>query len=330
MLYAKNENNVLIHASKANKNERYFCTCCSKPVVLKQGHYKRAHFAHEVLHDCFNFSIKKESSEHLFCKQFIYQLLNEGDCHLEYYMHEIEQIPDVFLLPNIIFEVQLSVISTEMIYMRTKGFHALGHRVFWVVDRASLHFKGQTVKLNAFQHAMIEPHLFCLFCFDFKHQALYALMFTECVKLNTYRYQKIIIHSKSDVLKILKSANRLYKKHIHRLSQSEKRKYIKQCKQKKSVLEPTLSALYQMRMSHELPEIIGVVLPLQIYIRAHPIAWQTQLLKGLKFNERIDYRKLLQIQSHMLYGITEEEVINDLLKSYFGILKEIRANMLEK
>lgn len=72
MLYAKNENNELIHASKASKNERYFCTCCTKPVLLKQGQYKRAHFAHEVLHDCFNFSIKKESSAHLFCKQHIY------------------------------------------------------------------------------------------------------------------------------------------------------------------------------------------------------------------------------------------------------------------
>ena len=54
-------------------------------------------------------------------------------------------------------------------------------------------------------------------------------------------------------------------------------------------LEPTLSAIYQLRLSDDqATQFLGYIFPNQIYI-THPIAWQAQLLLYLTHKINFNY-----------------------------------------
>ena len=66
---------------------------------------------------------------------------------------------------------------------------------------------------------------------------------------------------------------------IYKLSKRTINNYILQCRRKNSVLEPTLSAIYQLQMNdNEVCINTGFIFPNQIYIETHPVEWQLNYL----------------------------------------------------
>ena len=52
MYQAENENKIRIEAEEATKGLKYFCPCCGKEVILKQGDVVTWHFAHKSSKEC--------------------------------------------------------------------------------------------------------------------------------------------------------------------------------------------------------------------------------------------------------------------------------------
>ena len=65
--------------------------------------------------------------------------------------------------------------------------------------------------------------------------------------------------------------------HIFKLTKSEIHYYLNQCRRKNSVLEPSLSVIYQLRLTDEaVYHNFGYIFPSQLYIENHPVQWQLQ------------------------------------------------------
>lgn len=69
MLYALTKDSKMITAKAATKEQKYYCPSCHEPVILRQGHYYTAHFAH-LKRTCGTFS-EGETSEHLRGKKLL-------------------------------------------------------------------------------------------------------------------------------------------------------------------------------------------------------------------------------------------------------------------
>ncbi|PTJ89318.1 competence protein CoiA, partial [Mammaliicoccus sciuri] len=109
MLMGLNQHNQLIYAQHAKTNEIYSCPDCLSELVIKKGKHTVAHFAHKVDSYCLRNSYKKESLDHISSKHHIYACLNgKVNIDMEYYISEIEQIPDIMINKNIVVEFQYS------------------------------------------------------------------------------------------------------------------------------------------------------------------------------------------------------------------------------
>ncbi|MCE4955728.1 competence protein CoiA [Macrococcoides caseolyticum] len=150
MLRAKNSAGILVDAKYAQPG-RYTCPICEQPVVLKQGKVKLPHFAHQSIKDCFMTTYKKESVAHLEGKYALYDLFSPTSCYMEYYLAEIEQIPDCFHPAGIAFELQMSVIAPMHIATRSRGYHSIGIDVVWIAKFEDLKLSGCILKLSHFR-----------------------------------------------------------------------------------------------------------------------------------------------------------------------------------
>ena len=55
MFFAIDENENIVIAENAKKDEKYFCPMCKAEVRLRSGKLNATHFAHESLEDCDDF-----------------------------------------------------------------------------------------------------------------------------------------------------------------------------------------------------------------------------------------------------------------------------------
>ena len=97
MIYALNDQNERINASKAVKEKSYLCPnleCENRELILKKGHIRIPHFAHKSQNDC---TWEPESEAHIMCKTFFQSKLDLDKQFVEYY--GIEGVrPDVFAI----------------------------------------------------------------------------------------------------------------------------------------------------------------------------------------------------------------------------------------
>jgi len=112
------------------------CPECGDPVVLKTGHNRINHFAHE--HPLATHYSENESDEHRKCKMEIFEALcklpNVRGAELERPMGANR--PDIFAYINgtpVAIEVQLSNLSVETIMQRTIEYHRKGIYVLWLL-----------------------------------------------------------------------------------------------------------------------------------------------------------------------------------------------------
>src|SRR5699024_10394754 len=77
---------------------------------------------------------------HFASKHHIYSSLNKKvQIDMEYYLHEIEQIPDILLNRKLVIEFQYSSINLEMLDSRTAVFWALNLNMIWISNMTSVY-----------------------------------------------------------------------------------------------------------------------------------------------------------------------------------------------
>ena len=106
--------------------------------------------------------------------------------------------------------------------------------------------------------------------------------------------------------------------HIFKLTKSEIHYYLNQCRRKNSVLEPSLSAIYQLRLTDEVYHNFGYIFPYQLYIENHPVQWQLQfkLFNEQEFDVHQCLKAFLKFRQMYLNTISMDCVVSELINHY--------------
>ncbi|UBH23035.1 hypothetical protein LAU42_03615 [Macrococcus armenti] len=331
MIQAMNIHGEIVQAQFANKSDRYFCPVCQQQVMLKSGHVNVPHFAHIKSKDCFAHIYRKETAAHIEGKYKLYALFGSKYASMEYYLSEIEQIPDVYLHEGIALELQLSTIPAHLIESRTRGYQSMNINVCWIADYNSLNLNGNVLTLNYFQQSLIHYPSRALFTLNITTGDVYALRIIQVTGRNQYVVTQLKIESMDAFLNALNAPCHNGKDYV--LNQGETMQYIRSCKHKRSVLEPTLSALYQLRIHHnDIPLQFRIVMMEQLYLYTHPMLWQLELERMVQ-TQSFTLQKFLEIINiHPVARcyIHDFALCNHILEKYYRITKQMRAKSIEK
>ncbi len=148
MIYALNDQNERINASKAEKGKSYSCPnldCDNKELILKKGQIRIPHFAHKSHKDC---SSEPESEAHILCKIFFQSLLDLDKQFVEYY--GIKGVrPDV-LYDQFALEIQCSTITVNEVKRRNKIYEKNGYIAIWIFLEDEFKPKKKTKEPKAY------------------------------------------------------------------------------------------------------------------------------------------------------------------------------------
>ncbi|HCN61163.1 MULTISPECIES: competence protein CoiA [Mammaliicoccus] len=328
MLIGLNQNSELIYAQHAKSQEIYKCPECLSELILKKGKHMVTHFAHKANSYCMRNSYKKESLMHLASKHHIYSHLNNKvTIDMEYYLPEIDQIPDIIINRNLIVEFQYSSISLDLLMDRTEGFKALNMKVIWIGK--DIDYRNGIMHLSYFEAALINHCERTLITYNPNNQML----------IRYERIQSLDKHTFIGFKKEIKWEDLLNSYHVQDvpnlyLSDRAYDNYLSKCRKSRNVLEPTLSLLYNARLIHKKRlQIIGVIVPEQIYFLTHCITWQSYLFYEMekrtftfeKFYNFIEFRTFHD------YSFSKKEILLKALNSYISIIHQkaiSRANLI--
>ncbi|EHI68547.1 CoiA-like protein [Streptococcus ictaluri 707-05] len=111
----------------------FFCPACHSPLRLKNGHFKRPHFAHVTLKHCSVYG-ENESAQHLSLKASLYHNLSQTQkVVIEQYIPSLNQVADLLVNDCLALEVQLSSMSFLALAKRTKSYQEQGYQVRWLL-----------------------------------------------------------------------------------------------------------------------------------------------------------------------------------------------------
>ena len=270
MYIANDEQGTQILAHNAVKNGRYYCPVCDTPVVLKAGSVKVPHFSHHHIFQCSRYLYKRESLLHLRLKHDLYLELNRFyDTAMEYYLESIEQIPDLLIEQRLALEIQLSRISPELILSRTAGYYKLGMRVMWLLDEKEIKTEGLHVYLNHFQLSTMTNDIVYTVNPDTLNVTAWHIGHTAGLNRFTFKKENIELH---EILTYVKSD---VWDETYTLTRGTVKKIIQREKAQKSVLNPTLTYMYQLGLAPDtLPAFLYITSFEERYIINSPIEWK--------------------------------------------------------
>lgn len=163
MLKAITNEGELISAQDVHKykEKSFYCPECKEVVILKNGIFKKSHFAHKPQSQCFE-SYEKESEVHLKGKLLLYALLKKHyrNVEIEKYFANIDQRADISFEHNggvYAIEFQCSTIPTKIVHKRTNGYIKAGIKPLWILSHKQLHTIGNHLfSLTAFHYAFLQ------------------------------------------------------------------------------------------------------------------------------------------------------------------------------
>ncbi|CEG22267.1 Competence protein CoiA-like family protein [Planococcus massiliensis] len=152
------------------EKERFYCSRCHTPVVLKVGDIKIPHFAHKTLSGC-DYSHEPESSLHLHGKLSLLQFFQNRQlqCELEKFLPAIRQRADLLVEGRTAIEFQCSTIPQKDVVHRTEGYLQLGIEPIWIgglddpPNESIQIIRLKTYETELFQHKGQNPYLLA-FC----------------------------------------------------------------------------------------------------------------------------------------------------------------------
>ena len=292
MYIANDEHGRQILAHDAVKSGRYFCPVCDMPVVLKAGSVKVPHFSHHHILQCSRYLYKRESLLHLKLKHDLYLQMNPYyNTSMEYYLESIEQIPDILIEHRLALEIQLSRISPELILSRTRGYFKLGMQVMWLLDEKEVKQEGTLLYLNHFQLSTMISGIIYTVNTDTLHITAWHIGHTAGLNRFCFKKEQIELHE------LLTYDKRDAWEETYTLTRGTVKKIIQREKAQKSVLNPTLTYMYQLGLTPDtLPEFLYISSFEERYIINSPIEWK------------------LYIYYHLSNGIFNREQFTDFIK----------------
>ncbi|MBH4694863.1 competence protein CoiA [Staphylococcus aureus] len=319
MLVALNEEKERVLATTALRKTQYFCPVCGKQVILKRGLKVISHFAHKHLAEqkCFN----NETIKHYKSKLILAQMIQQQGCKVEIepFLKEIKQIPDILINNKYVIELQYSPIPYKQILQRTEGLKKMGYKVSWLLN--DVDYCHNKVKFNHFQSMFINPITRKLHTFNLEKKQI--MMFQQIQYLGGHKY--VAEKRNAKISELFNEAPCDYHV-VYKLSKFAINQYIKYCRWQNSVLEPTLSAMYQLQLTdQEVGYNYGYIFPEQIYIENHPIEWQLQVDLWLKngksklVNDNLNYFKL---KKFIVALESKTAIIEKLINNYLNICSD--------
>ncbi len=234
---------------------------------------------------------------------------------IEPYCPTIQQYPDILVNSKYVIEIQFSRIDIEEIIERTKGFKQLNMEVIWLIQDCRYH-RGR-LYLNSFQAHFIHPINRCLYVWNQKNKCV--VLYSQIQHIGGKQFI-----AKQTVIEINELVNQISimstpYQHIFKLTKSEIHYYLNQCRRKNSVLEPSLSAMYQLRLTDEaVYHNFGYIFPYQLYIENHPVQWQLQfkLLNEQECDVHQCLKAFLKFRQMYLNTISMDCVVSELINHY--------------
>lgn len=315
MLVAINKLGEQINACKASKKESYVCPYCGTELILKSGHKVISHFAHKV--NVHRKCSKGETEKHYDVKYYIANQLKFSGYHVEIepFCPEIMQFPDILVNSNFVIEVQFSRISFQEILERTNGFKKLNMKVMWIIEDSNYH-KG-VLYLNTFQSYFINPHTRVLFTWNHRKRCIVKYHHIQHLEGKKFLAKRLMVNIDNIMCDDITISPYTYK-----LKKQSVMNYIQTCRRKNSVLEPSLSAMYQLRLTDELAwESTGYICPNQLYIENHPVQWQLelQLLQQQAQNINLKLKDILKFRRFYLNDYSKTKIIDELIDQYLSV-----------
>lgn len=318
MFLAEDENGVQVYAHQASKGESYFCPVCQSPVRLKAGKVKVAHFSHQHIIQCTRYLYKKESLTHLKLKHDIYTELNKiYPTAMEYYLADIEQIPDVLVDKTLAIEIQLSRISADLIVMRTEGYTKLGMKVIWLLNDSEIKKDGKVLTLNHFQYATTTAYR--LFTIDIETLDVTVYHLGHHVGNHHFLYFEEHIQVKD----LYKYDRNVFFEESYPLSRHMVKQIIYREKSTKSVLNPTLTYLYQLGIHYkELPEIVRTTSLVERDLLNNPLEWKLYIYYHLKMGtfELPLFMNFIKLRTHANLA-NKGEISKNLIRYYLKVFR---------
>lgn len=312
MIMAMDENGIEITTAEAVKGGRYFCPVCGSVVTFKKGTVKMPHFSHHHIASCARYLYKKESPEHLSIKHELYLALISGaPVAMEYYLSEIEQIPDLLVHNHLALEIQLSRISPTLIVERTKGYRSIGKDVVWILAEGDMKYDDDYCRLTHFQVSAMKDGK--ITTYDLDTGTLYHYTLTHSLGAGRWKYVRHAVPPEEIITVQVKPEYA-----PHALTQSEVDVLVRRERQQKSVMNPTLSYMYQLGLTAKtLPAHLLYVTGSEHFIINNPLEWKLYLMYHLtrksfnmaQFSDFISIRVMMDVPPR-------RELIRDLLNDY--------------
>lgn len=313
MLVAINEKHEYVLAKQAIKNQNYLCPHYKTKVILKNGTKVIAHFAH--VNPCQLWNSKGESALHYQTKFKIASMFKRLNykVEIEPYYEKIQQFPDIVINSSFAIEIQFSSIPLSDIQKRTIGLMSVGIVPIWIIK--DIKYRNGKLTLNDHQTTFINA----------SHRSLYTWQEKFCQLIRYSNIQHIggrQFRAKRDIVEdmtILLTEKRHKNMVCYKLGESLINRYILHCRRKNSVLEPTLSAMYQLQLNDkEVIQQFGIIIPLQIYIKTHPIEWQLQLQLLELHNEltSINVESVIKLRHFAYHYYDKSKLLNKIIEQY--------------
>ncbi|MCY1037585.1 competence protein CoiA family protein [Staphylococcus nepalensis] len=283
MLYARNSQNQNVWAGSALKGDQYRCPFCNCEVLLKNGQIITPHFAHYKRNHLY--CQKSETHEHYYLKYCIAQKLKKLNykVSIEPYIPDSYQYPDLIIDDAIVIEIQFSSEVVAHIVRRSRSLQNIGYKVIWIIKNVKYNIKTCVLYLSNYERNFINSHNRLLFSWDAIHDKFYVYRIVYFLGGQRFIAKRYLLEI-DDLINFIQSAEtfqcptqsiKLTRKSIYH--------YINQCRKARSVLEPSLSIMYNLRLTDEwVSRYLGIVFPEQIFIKSHPIYWQLQLMYFLR------------------------------------------------
>lgn len=272
MISAVDDKGFEVSAGHAVKGGKYFCPVCGSRVTYKSGNIKVPHFSHFKIMDCLRYFYKSESLEHLKIKNDIYLMLSpEVRVSMEYYLSDIEQIPDLLVENRTALEIQLSSISPELIAERTRGYHSVNLNVVWILNDENIRREGGHCLPTHFQLSTMQYGV--LTTYEMTQKKFYQYILLHHIGSGRWIYKRTEV-SVFDCLKLRPFQD----KGRYTLKRSDIKIFLKKERQKKTVLNPVLSFMYHLGLTEDtLPDYLCVITPAERWIMNHPVEWKLYL-----------------------------------------------------
>lgn len=282
MLFAKNESNQIVSAQQAHRKAFYICPYCRSQVILKSGAVTIPHFAHLKKRNiaCNNV----ETIEHHDVKYMIASHFKGTGHHvqIEPFIKKCHQYPDLIINQKFAIEVQFSKITIQNIKKRSQGLISCGLKVIWITKGIQYNDKTKILKLNKYERTYIDVLNQQLFVWDSATMQLFKYHIIQFLGGSNYiALREIVDYQLIDDL-FKRNLPEIEFKNLKLTSQAIQQ-YLKRCRSSHSVLEPSLSVIYNYRLSESwVCSHLGIVYPEQLYIQSHPVYWQLQLIKMIR------------------------------------------------